>query len=57
MFNLSHVECKLRCLFISSGDSKKAAAYQTAEVRREVQTRHNSATGGTDRAFKALPPE
>ena len=34
MFNLSHVECKLRCLFTSSGDGKKAAAYKTAEVRR-----------------------
>lgn len=40
MFNLSHVECKLRCVFISSGDGKKAAAYKTAEVRREVQTGH-----------------
>lgn len=29
---MSHTECKSRCLLTSSGDSKKAAAYKTAEV-------------------------
>lgn len=29
---MSHTECKLRCLLASSEDSKKAAAYKTAEV-------------------------